>query len=228
MRTSGARGVVAAVLLALGLVLMVGPPLARDGICGLFGCADEVPDIAVTRSGPDAWAVLVPPGAAADVSVVRLLEGSRSAGSQRWAVRRTAAGTTASARRSTPDAFPVGDQPDGFRTVTELQGSLTAEDASPRWVAEVAFRCSTASLPFTPSTLEVGQVRSWTGATDGAAFADSARAAERCASSRGGAESVLFWLGAAAAVAGAVLGIWVVMSRPPGGDEGDDAWPASG
>jgi hypothetical protein len=55
-------GVLAVVLLVVGVVLMVGPPLARDGICGFVSCADQVPDIAVTRTSPTAFAIVVPEG----------------------------------------------------------------------------------------------------------------------------------------------------------------------
>jgi hypothetical protein len=216
--------VLAAALLGVGLLLLVVPPLVRDGICGIFGCADQVPDIAVTRTSADRVAILVPTAAAPDVRVVRLLQGGGSSGSQQWLVRRTPAGSTAAARAATPDAFVAGETPEGFRTATELAADPATAAPGDRWVAEVAFRCTTASLPFTPSTLGVGTLRSWTGATDGARFSDDARTEERCGTERSGVERVLAWLGAAMALGGAILGIVVVLGRPP---RDDDEWADS-
>lgn len=202
-----------AALLGAGLLLMIGPPLLRDGICGISGCADQAPDVAVTRSDADTVVILVPEPAAPAVRSVRLLEGGSSSGSQAWLIRRDGSGG------SSPESFVAGEAPEGFRTVTELESPPEEGD----WVAEVGFSCTSASLPFSPETLEVGEVRSWTGVTDGTAFDDAARTEERCGGERSTAERVLFWLGAAAAVAGAVLGIVVVMSRPEDEDE-VDAW----
>lgn len=207
------RGVLSAALLGAGLILMIGPPLLRDGICGISGCADQSPDVAVTRSDASTVVILVPEPAAPAVRSVRLLEGGSSGGSQAWLIRREGDGG------ASPDSFVAGEAPEGFRTVTEL-------DAPPDeggWVAEVGFSCTSASLPFSPESLEVGEVRSWTGVTDGTAFTDAARTGERCGGERSTVERVLFWLGAASAVAGAVLGIVVVLSRSEEDDE-DDAW----
>lgn len=208
------RGALSAVLLGAGLVLMIGPPLLRDGICGISGCADQAPDVAVTRSDADTIVILVPEPAAPAVRSVRLLEGGTSSGSQAWLIRRE--GGTGG---SSPESFVAGEAPEGFRTVTELE----AAPEEGEWVAEVGFSCTSASLPFSPETLEVGEVRSWTGVTDGTAFTDRARTEERCSGERGTAEKVLFWVGAASAVAGALLGIVVVLSRPDDEDE-EDAW----
>jgi hypothetical protein len=196
-------GVAAVVLLVVGVVLMVAPPLARDGICGLTACADETPDIAVTRTSPTEVAVLVPPAAARAVRSVQLLQGgSQGTGSRRWLIQRD--GTTS------PSSFPSGQDVDGFRTITEL----TQPPAKGTWTAQVGFGCTTASLPFGPDSLSVGEVTSRTGTTTSAAFTSSARTTETCASSPGGAEKVLLGVGAVLAVIGAVLGIVVVLRRP--------------
>ncbi len=216
MNTDRRAGVAAAMLLGTGLVLMLVPPIVRDGVCGLTSCADQVPPIAVTRLSQDRIAVVVPDGAAASVRSVELLQGgSRGTGSQQWLIARSG--------RGHPSTFVVGSEPEGFRTVVGLR-TPPAKDV---WTAQVGFRCTTASLPFSPATLPVGEVRSWDGVVDGAKFAHE-HVAERCATERGSTEVVLFLVGAAAAVAGAVLGIVVVLRRPvrfpedPGDADGDE------
>lgn len=190
-------------LLGTGLVLMLVPPILRDGVCGLTSCADQVPPIAVTRSSPDEIAIVVPEVAAPSVRSVELLQGgNRGTGSQEWLIARDGAGA--------PSTFVVGDRPEGFRTVVELS-EPPVKDV---WTAQVGFRCTTASLPFSPSTLAVGEVRSWDGVVDGRGFSQRDDVTERCATERGPTEVVLFLAGAAAAVAGSVLGIVVVLRRP--------------
>lgn len=182
---------------------MVGPALARDGICGLLSCADQVPDIAVTRTSPSELAIVVPDQAAASVRSVQLLEGgSRGTGARRWFIQRDGSGTHSS--------FPVGAQPDGFRTVTEL----TVEPTKDTWTAQVGFRCTTASLPFAPDTLAVGEVRSWSGVVSESTFSNTSRTEERCEESAGDVEKVLLIVGAGLTLVGAVLGIVVVLRRP--------------
>ncbi len=211
MSSNRSLGLVSVVALVFGLGLMLVPALLRDGICGLTGCADQVPDIAVTRTAADELAVLVPAGTAADVSSVRLLEGG-SSGSREWVVERSAP--------SEVDAFVVGSEPSGFSTLTPL----TVPVSEGAWVAEVRFACTTASLPFAPEAISVGQVRSWQGVTEGAAFSDAARTSERCATERNSAERVLFFSGAALATVGAVLGVVVVLRRPPRDPEDPGDW----
>jgi hypothetical protein len=208
-------GALSAVLLAVGVVLMVVPPLVRDGICGILGCADQIPDIAVPRTA-EGFAVLVPEEAAPAVRSVRLLQGGAS-GSRQWAIRREA-GPDA----DTPDAFVAGTDVAGFRTTTPL----ASQPDQGEWIAEVGFRCTTASLPFLPEAVGVGQVVSWSGATEGASFSDSARVDERCTEPAGTSEKVLLVLGAVLTVLGAVLGIVWVFRRPsrlPPGED-DDPW----
>jgi hypothetical protein len=109
-----------------------------------------------------------------------------------------------------PTTFLFGSEPGGFRTVVPL-------DAVPErgvWTAQVGFRCTTASLPFDPTAIAVGEVRSWDGVMDGNEFAATANTSERCASERSSTEVGLFLVGAAVAVTGAVLGIVVVLRRP--------------
>ncbi len=204
-------GLVSVLALVFGLGLLIVPALVRDGICGLTGCADQVPDIAVTRTAGDEVAVLVPPETAADVSSVRLLEGG-NAGSREWVVTRQSP--------SNVDAFVVGGSPEGFSTVVPL--SVPVQEGA--WVAEVTFACTTASLPFSPESISVGQVRSWQGVTEGAAFSDAARTTERCATERDGTERALFFGGAALATFGAVLGVVVVLRRPPRDPEDPGDW----
>jgi hypothetical protein len=202
--TSNRRsGVLAVVLIVVGVVLMVGPPLARDGICGFVSCADQVPDIAVTRTSPTAFAIVVPDDSAPSVRSVQLLEGGdRASGSRRWFIQRDGSGVHRT--------FPVGSEPEGFRTVTPLD----APPAKGTWTAQVGFRCTTASLPFQPQTLAVGEVRSWAGVLSGSSFSATSRSDERCATSAGSVETWLLVLGAVLATAGAVLGIVVVLRRP--------------
>jgi hypothetical protein len=212
-------GVVAVVLLVVGVVLMVGPPLARDGICGLVSCADQVPDIAVTRTSPTELAVLVPPAASRSVRSVQLLQGgSQGSGTRRWLIQRNGSGDHAS--------FTVGVAPSGFRTVTPLD----APPAKDTWTAQVGFRCTTASLPFSPDTLAVGEVRSWSGVLSGSKFSETSRTEEQCASEAGSTERGLLVAGAVLAVVGAVLGIVVVLRRPVRfpEDPEDDLGPPDG
>lgn len=207
-------GASAAVLLGAGLLLMIVPPVARDGVCGLTSCADQVPPIAVTRVSPEELAVLVPDEAAASVRSVELLQGgNRGSGSRQWLIARDGAGTHST--------FVIGAQPKGFRTVVPLRAALDKDV----WTAQVGFRCTAASFPFTPATIAVGEVRSWDGVLDGTRFA-SEHATERCVTQRGSVEAVAFVAGAVLAVAGAVLGIVVVLRRPArfpedGDDDGD-------
>ena len=204
-------GLVSVLALVFGLGLLIVPALLRDGICGLTGCADQVPDIAVTRTAGDEVAVLVPAETAGDVSSVRLLEGGNS-GSREWVVTRESP--------STVDAFVVGGSPEGFSTVVPL--SVPVQEGA--WVAEVTFACTTASLPFSPESISIGQVRSWQGVTEGAAFSSAARTTERCATERDAFERALFLGGAALATIGAVLGVVVVLRRPPRDPEDPGDW----
>ncbi len=196
-------GAAAVVLLVLGVVLMVAPPLARDGICGLTSCADEAPDIGVTRTSPTEVAVLVPESTAPRVRSVQLLQGgTQGTGSRRWLITRDGAGSTST--------FPAGQEPEGFRTVTEL----AQPPAKGTWTAQVGFACTTASLPFEPDTLSVGEVTARTGTTSGAAFTSTARSTETCVTTASTTEKVLLVIGAVLALVGAVLGIVVVLRRP--------------
>jgi hypothetical protein len=210
--------VAAATLLGTGLVLMIVPPVLRDGICGLTSCADQVPVIAVSRVSSSELAVVVPAEAASTVTTVELLQGGGSgSGARQWLIRRDGDGG------ESPTTFLMGAEPDGFRTVVAL-------DAVPEtgvWTAQVGFSCTTASLPFDPEAIAVGEVRSWDGVMDGNEFAVNANTSERCATERSSTEVAMFLLGAALAVGGAVLGIIVVLRRPvrfpedPHGELGD-------
>ena len=205
-------------LVAAGVLCMVVPALARDGICGLFGCADATPDIAVTRTAPGDLVVLVPEDAAPAVRAVRLLRSSSggAGGSIAWGIRREAGAGGASA----PNAFVVGEQPPGFRTTQPASDPATTGV----WQAEVSFRCTTASLPFDASAVGVGQVRSWNGTTQGAGFAPDANDTETCATEPGAVERALFVGGAMAAAVGSVLGIVVLFRREPPEPDDDLDW----
>ena len=224
-------GVAAAVLLGSGLILMIVPPVVRDGLCGLTSCADRVPVIAVSRVSPTELAVVVPDDAAPNVRRVELLQGGSSgSGPRQWMIRAERGSDTG----SNPDSgsggaisartFLIGDEPDGFRTVVPLE----TEPQKGVWTAQVGFRCTTASLPFNPQALAVGEVRSWDGVMDGNDFAADANTGEHCLTERGSAELGLLLAGAALAVAGAVLGIVVVLRRPARfPEDGDDPAPTS-
>ena len=224
-------GVAAAVLLGSGLILMIVPPVVRDGLCGLTSCADRVPVIAVSRVSPTELAVVVPDDAAPNVRRVELLQGGSSgSGPRQWMIRAERGSDTG----SNPDSgsggaisartFLIGDEPDGFRTVVPLE----TQPQKGVWTAQVGFRCTTASLPFNPQALAVGEVRSWDGVMDGNDFAADANTGEHCLTERGSAELGLLLVGAALAVAGAVLGIVVVLRRPARfPEDGDDPVPTS-
>jgi hypothetical protein len=204
-------GLAAVVLLVVGVGLMVIPPLARDGICGFVSCADQVPDIAVTRTSPTTFAIVVPEESAPSVRSVQLLEGgSRATGSRRWFIQRDGS--------DVHRTFPAGSEPSGFRTVTPLE--VVPVDGT--WTAQVGFRCTTASLPFRPDGIAVGEVRSWVGVVSGSSFSSTARTEEQCGTSAGGAERGLLVVGALLATVGAVLGIVVVLRRPVRFPEDDD------
>lgn len=216
MNANRRMGAAAAVLLGAGLVLMIVPPVARDGLCGLTSCTDQVPPIAVSRVSADELAVIVPDEAAPSVRSVELLQGGgRGSGSRQWLIVRDGDGVHST--------FVIGSRPSGFRTVVEL-GATPTKDT---WTAQVGFRCTTASLLFRPATIAVGEVRSWDGVLDGRRFAADTNVKERCATGRGSAETVLFVAGAVLAVLGAVLGIVVVLRRPvrfpEEPDDGDDS-----
>ncbi len=197
-------GAAAAVLLGAGLLLMIVPPLARDGVCGITSCADQVPVIAVSRLSATDLAIVVPDEAASIVSTVELLQGAgRASGSRQWLIRHEDGGAS-------PSTFVMGAEAQGFRTVVPL-------DVPPEkgvWTAQVGFRCTTASLPFDPEAVAVGEVRSWDGVMAGNEFSELANTTEHCATERGTTETVLFLVGAVLAVVGAVLGIVVVLRRP--------------
>lgn len=196
-------GAAAASLLGIGLILMIVPPIARDGFCGITGCADQVPVIAVSRVSANELAIVVPDEAAPLVRTVELLQGSAGSGAQEWLIRRS--GTT-----SNPSTFVMGSEPKGFRTVA----ALASQPVKGVWTAQVGFRCTTASLPFDPRAVAIGEVRSWDGVMVGNDFAPTANTSEHCATNREGAEVTLLFLGAALAVIGAVIGIVVVLRRP--------------
>jgi hypothetical protein len=201
-------GVAAAVLLGTGLVLMIVPPVVRDGICGLTSCAEQVPVIAVSRGSSSELAVVVPDEAAPTVRSVEVLQGGgRGSGSRRWLIQRDA---DARGDGEDPTTFLIGSEPSGFRTVVPLDEA----PVSGVWTAQVGFECTTASLPFDPTAIAVGEVRSWDGAMDGNDFADTAVTSEHCVPERSSTEVVLMVVGAVLAVAGAVLGIVVVLRRP--------------
>ena len=197
-------GVAAAALLGSGLILMIVPPLARDGICGLTSCADQVPVIAVSRLSATDLAIVVPDEAAPTVRTVELLQGGgRGSGARQWLIRHEEGGAD-------PSTFVIGAEPDGFRTVVPLE----TPPESDVWTAQVGFSCTTASLPFDPQAIAVGEVRSWDGVMAGNEFSELANTTERCVTERGTTETGLFLAGALLAVVGAVLGIVVVLRRP--------------
>ncbi len=196
-------GTAAAALLGIGLLLMIVPPILRDGFCGITGCADQVPVIAVSRVSADELAIVVPDEAAPLVRSVELLEGSAGSGSREWLIRR-------SSTDSSPSTFVMGSDPKSFRTIV----ALAAQPVDGVWTAQVGFHCGTASLPFDPRAVAIGQVRSWDGVMDGTEFAATANTVEHCATTRKSPEVALLVFGGMLAVLGSVLGIVVVLRRP--------------
>lgn len=201
-------GWLAAGLIAGGILLMVLPPLARDGVCGLLPCADQVPDIAVARGAENRLEVLVPGASAPAVQSVRVLAGGgQGTGSEQWLIERTG--------EADHDAFVVGDEPEGFSTVRPLEVLVDRG----QWWAEVQFGCTVASLPFEPASLDPGDVVDGKSRTTEEEFRSSASIDERCQTSASGAEKAMLGLGALLTTVGAGLGIVVVLRRPARIDE---------
>lgn len=205
----------AIVLVVVGVLLMVLPGLVRDGFCGIASCASVTPQIAVGKPTGTELAVVVPEAAAADLRSLRLYpvtdQTLDTAGV--WIVSRTGKGS--------PTTIPLGSEPQGFTTRTELTNANAPVDGT--WVVEASFGCSSTPVRFVPDQIEPGYVA--TGENPSAVepvkvddFLSDARTTLRCTTQAPSWQRWLFLLGALSAFVGAVLGIVVVLRRPPPDD----------
>lgn len=209
-RRSVSRLTSAAVALVIaGVLAMVVPGLLRDGICGLIACADVTPEIAVGRPEGTGLAVVVPEEAAGELQSLRLFEvtgETTQTTAGQWIVYRTGEGE--------PTVIPLGEQPDGFETRTELTDAPT----DGLWVIDASFGCSSTLVRFSPTELDPGYVTGGGAPEPTAEFLADARSTVRCTQDAPDWQRWLFLVGALAASVGAVLGIVVVLRRPPPDD----------
>ncbi|MGI9577686.1 MAG: hypothetical protein ACR2OH_05785 [Microthrixaceae bacterium] len=200
------------VLVVAGVIAMVLPGLLRDGLCGLVACADVTPDVAVGRAEGVELAVVMSDDAASEVLSVRLFEvrqpdpdSDRDVLNGDWIIQRTD-------ESAAPSVIPLGSQPDGFETLTEL-----AEDPlDGTWVLDASFGCASTLTRFAPTDLNPGFVTEGEEPVPVQEFTDSASSDLRCAEAPPGWQRWLFIGGALMASIGAVLGIVVVFRRPVG------------
>jgi hypothetical protein len=200
----------AVLLVVAGVVAMVLPGLLRDGLCGLVACNDVTPDVAVGRAEGVELAVVMSEEAAAELGSVRLFEIRQpTEGEDRdvlngdWIVQRVD-------DDAAPAVIPIGSQPVGFETLTEL----SAEPTTGTWVVDASFGCASTSVRFSPADLTPGFVTEGDDAVPVNEFTDGASSEVRCAEAAPGWQRWLFVLGALMASVGAVLGIVVVFRRP--------------
>ena len=207
-----------------GVLCMTVPALIRDGVCGVFSCVDQVPDIAVGVAADGSVTVLVPTGDAGSVQAVQLLQsGPNGASSPRWRIE-------ADTEEPDVDEFAVGAPVEGFTTVRPLeqppiQGGYTAE---------VVFRCTISSVPFAPADLDQDRFTTTSGdVVTEATFRSNQQSGEQCASEPSGVERALFFVGIVLTAVGAMVGLFLVLRRPDpridepwsDSDDGDD-WQA--
>jgi hypothetical protein len=198
-----------AIMMVIGGVLaMVVPGLLRDGICGLVACADVTPEIAVGRPDGTELAVVVPEEAAAELQSLRLFEvgASPQESAGQWIVYRTG--------DSEPTTIPLGEQPEGFATRTELE----VEPTEGLWVIDASFGCSSTLVRFAPTEIDPGMVTGGGAPEPTTDFLEGARSTVRCTQDTPAWQTWLFVLGVIAASVGAVMGIVVVLRRPPPDD----------
>jgi hypothetical protein len=199
----------AVVLVICGVLAMVVPGLLRDGVCGLVACADVTPEIAVGRPEGTQLAVVVPQDAAGELQSLRLFEVTGRSPQEtagQWIVYRTG--------ESRPTTIPLGEQPDGFATRTELE----VEPTEGLWVIDASFGCSSTLVRFAPTELDPGFVTGGSAPEPTADFLADARSTVRCTQDVPAWQTWLFVLGAIAAAVGAVIGIVVVLRKPPPDD----------
>jgi hypothetical protein len=200
-------------LVVVGVVLMVLPGLVRDGVCGLVACADVTPQIAVGKPTGTDLAVVVPAEAASDLRSLRLLPISAqpldTAGA--WIISRTGKGS--------PTVIPLGSQPEGFTTRTPL----AEQPVDGTWVVEASFGCASTPVRFVPDQVKPGYVATGDNPAEVEPvkvddFLADARTTLRCSTAAPPWQRWLFLLGALSACVGAILGIVVVLRRPPRDD----------
>ena len=198
------------VLVLVGVLAMVLPGLLRDGLCGLVACADVTPDVAVGRAEGLDLAVVMSPGAAEELGSVRLFEirqnqdeSDRDILNGDWVIQRTE-------ESAAPTVIPLGSEPDGFETLTEL----AVEPTEGAWVVDASFGCASTLVRFAPEDLTPGFVTEGDDPVPVDEFLDGASGDVRCAEAAPTWQRWLFILGAVMASVGAVLGIVVVFRRP--------------
>jgi hypothetical protein len=199
----------AVVLVIAGVLAMVVPGLLRDGVCGLVACADVTPEIAVGRPDGNELVVIVPEAAAGELQSLRLFEVTGNSPQEtagQWIVYRTG--------DSEPMRIPLGEQPDGFATRTELE----VEPTEGLWVIDASFGCSSTLVRFSPTELDPGFVTAGGAPEPTAEFLADARSTVRCTQDVPAWQTWLFVLGAIAASIGAVIGIVVALRKPPPDD----------
>jgi hypothetical protein len=209
----GGKATAAIVLVVGGVLAMVVPGLLRDGVCGLITCADVTPQVAVGRPTGTDLAVVVPRAAASQLRSLRLYQVSNepqtAAGD--WIISRTGLGA--------PTTIPFGSEPRGFTTNTPL----ATQPTDGTWVMEASFGCSATVVRFfpdqiPPGTVTTGESPSRVEPVKVDAFLSSATTTLKCATAAPPWQRWLFLLGALSACVGAVLGIVVVLRRPPSDD----------
>jgi hypothetical protein len=204
---SRSAAVASIVLLVAGVALMVVPGLLRDGVCGLFACADRTPDVAVGRPEGTDLAVVVPEDAAGDLQSLRLFQlgqEQRRESPGDWIVVREDEGAT-------PTVVTIGEEPDGFSTTAALEG----QPESGTWVVEASFGCNSTLVRFSPTALDPGMVTTGDLAPETVEdFRATASADLHCSTEAPQWQRWLFFLGALCASVGAVLGIVVVLRKP--------------
>ncbi len=204
------RGWIAGGLVLLGVVLMVVPGLARDGICGLFTCADVTPEVAVGRPEGTALAVVVPEPVAADLLSIQLFEITAEGQSDaKWIIYRDSA--------SEPTVIPLGEQPEGFHTRTEL----AAQPETGTWQIEASFGCASSPVRFNPVEIDPGFVVSSAIPETVDEFTEGARTTLQCSTAAPGWQRGLFFGGIALVSVGAIWGLVMAFQRSDRDDDPD-------
>ncbi len=192
-------------LVAVGVVAMVVPGLLRDGICGLFSCADVTPEVAVGRPIGTDLAVVVPEEVAGDLLSLRLVElneeGDQNSSGE-WIVFRTS--------DSEPTYIPLGEVPEGFDTRTPLE----SQPESGVWVMEASWGCAATLVRFSPVDVDPGFVVSSGAAVTVDDFNDNARTDLHCSSAAPTWQRILFFGGLALVSAGAIMGLVLAFRGP--------------
>jgi hypothetical protein len=204
------RGWIAGGLVLLGVLLMVVPGLARDGICGLFTCADVTPEVAVGRPEGTELAVVVPESVAGDLLSIQLFEITEGGqGAPEWIIFRES--------DSEPAVIPLGSEPEGFVTRTDL----AEQPESGTWQIEASFGCASSPVRFNPVEVDPGFVVSSGIPETVEEFQDGARTTLQCSTEAPGWQRVLFFVGVALVSIGAIWGLVLAFSRSDRDDDPD-------